>query len=355
MLPDPLTALLLATGITLLLLWLFFPKRGVYWRWQRTRLVTARVQHEDALKHIYQCELDGETCSIKSLAGALNVNTNEAEKILEGLQERELIELAGSNLRLTPTGIDYALRVIRAHRLYERYLADETGYREDEWHDQAHRIEHELSPEEVEALAHRLGNPTHDPHGDPIPTSSGYVVYPSDSQPITSLEPGRLARIVHMEDEPEAVYAQLVAEGLQVGQEIQVVETNARRVRFWSGGFGQEITDEHVLAPLVAANIGVIPMIERVEELPPLGRPLSSLKPGEEARVQSLLPGIRGAERRRLMDLGLLPGTLVSAEMVSAGGDPTAYRIRGALIALRKSQSDFIYVCSEDEECFQTA
>ncbi|RME45954.1 MAG: ferrous iron transport protein A [Caldilineae bacterium] len=58
----------------------------------------------------------------------------------------------------------------------------------------------------------------------------------------------------------------------------------------------------------------------------------------------------RGAERRRLMDLGILPGTLIRAEMVSPSGDPTAYRIRGALIALRKEQADRIYITRATEE-----
>ncbi len=352
--PDPLIALLIAAGLFLLLLLFFLPDKGIYWRWDRTREMNSRVQHEDALKHIYQNELDGETSSIKSVAGALNINSNDAVRILESLQERDLIGLEGNTPKLTPQGIEYALRVIRAHRLFERYLADETGYREDEWHDQAHRYEHQLTPDEVESLANRLGNPTHDPHGDPIPTSSGFVVYPEGSQAITALPPGKPARIVHMEDEPETVYAQLVAERLQIGQEVRVLESTAQRVRFLSGGYGMDVADEHVLAPVVAANIGVIPLVEKSVEKIPSGRPLSSLKIGEKAVVQALLPGIRGAERRRLMDLGLLPGTEVTAEMVSASGDPIAYIIRGALIALRKSQSDLIFICSETDDCFQT-
>jgi Fe2+ transport system protein FeoA len=53
---------------------------------------------------------------------------------------------------------------------------------------------------------------------------------------------------------------------------------------------------------------------------------------------------LQGPQRRRLLDLGLVPGTLVEAELSGAGGDPVAYRIRGALIALRKDQSRWIQV-----------
>jgi DtxR family Mn-dependent transcriptional regulator len=342
--PEPLLSLLIALAIAGLAGLFFWPASGLYWRWQRNREISERVLSEDALKHLWQCEIHHETPTVKSLAGALDVSPDRVTAILENLQTNNLIELQGSSIQLTPDGREYALRIIRAHRLYERYLADETGFQEKDWHDQAHRVEHNLSREEVEALANRLGNPTHDPHGDPIPSSSGYVIYPSERTSITSLKPGQAGRIVHLEDEPEAIYAQLVAEGLYIGQEVRMLEASPRRIRFWAGG------DEVLLAPLFAANISVIPIEEEEAALPP-GKPLSSLKPGQAGEVITLLPGLRGAERRRLMDLGLLPGTTITAELVSSAGDPTAYRLRGALIALRKNQADLIYVCPAGEDC----
>jgi DtxR family Mn-dependent transcriptional regulator len=333
---TPLISLLIAAALTALGLWLFWPERGMFWRWQRSRELTERVLREDALKYLFQSEMDGEKPTAASVAGALTLSPIEATQILADLQGRELVEI-GSHLRLTAPGRDYALRIIRAHRLYERYLADESGYAESEWHTQAHQREHELTREDVDALSARLGHPTHDPHGDPIPSADGYVAYPDDATPLTTFALDKPARIVHLEDEPEAVYAQLVAEGLHVGQEVRLLEITPQRIRFWGDG------DEHVLAPMMAANIGVIPIPEVVAATPP-GEPLTHLKAGQEGRVVHLSPRIRGIERRRLMDLGLLPGTTISAEMVSASGDPTAYRIRGALIALRKSQAEQIFI-----------
>ena len=221
--------------------------------------------------------------------------------------------------------------------MYERYLADETGFEETDWHDRAERFEHTLTEEQANALAARLGNPTHDPHGDPIPTADGHMVY-SERTPLTSMEPNKPARIIHLEDEPEVVYAQLVAEGLHIGQVVRLLEASPQRVRFWAGG------DEHLLAPVVAANIAVAPLQELPEEADASGTTLASLEPGQTARVTRLSHRIRGAERRRLMDLGILPGTVVSTEMSSMAGDPSAYRIRGAVIALRKSQAEMIYI-----------
>jgi len=338
----PLISLISTTMLIILGLWLFKPTSGLFWRWQRSRTMTARVLSEDALKHICQGELDGSKSTATSLAGALGVTGGEATQIIADLQSRELLELHGNDLQLTPNGRDYALRIIRAHRLYERYLSEESGYTEAEWHSRAHELEHQLSEEDIAALSMRLGNPSYDPHGDPIPTADGDIQHFENSVALASLAPNIPARITHLEDEPETVYAQLIAEGLMVGQKVRLLESDPQRVRFWADG------DEHVLAPILAANICVVPILELIEETPS-GDPLTILKPGQEARVMTISARIRGVERRRLMDLGLMPGTKIRVEMTSAGGDPTAYRIRGALIALRKTQTDQIFVSRESE------
>jgi DtxR family Mn-dependent transcriptional regulator len=343
--PDPLLFLVIAIVLIVIGLFVFWPERGAYWRLERSRQMTERVLREDALKHIQNCEIEGQQPSLSSLTNSLNISTSQAVEIIDDLQSHKLIAVQGAEFHLTPDGRDYALRIIRAHRIYERYLAEETGFDESEWHTKAHHREHQLSPEEVEELAYKLGNPIHDPHGDPIPTADGNLVYYENCTTVDQLPLDTPARIVHMEDEPETVYAQLVAEGLCVGQVVRLVETSPQRLRFWAEN------DEHVLAPVLAANISVVPITEepQAEELP--GQPLTNLKPGQEAQMVALSPRIRGAERRRLMDLGLLPGTTIKVEMESAGGNPIAYRIRGALIALRKSQAELISVCLDESEC----
>jgi DtxR family Mn-dependent transcriptional regulator len=299
--------------------------------------MTRRIRREDGLKHIHQCEISGHAPTVQSLAGALGVSINEAAEILAALQAGRLLHLERGDIRLTAAGRKLAIQVLRAHRLWERYLADQTGYPEVEWHGRAETYEHRLSPEETDALAAQLGYPTHDPHGDPIPTAEGELVR-QVGVPLTGASLDQPLRIVHIEDEPEAVYAQLVAEGLHPGMQVRVTEISPQRVCLWADG------DEHVLAPVVAANLSVVPLprVARVEES--LGEPLSSLKPGEEGKVLLLSRRCRGQERRRLLDLGVLPGTIIRAEMRSPNGDPTAYRIRDALIALRAEQAEVIRV-----------
>lgn len=335
--PDPLISLLVAALLTVLGFWIFRPERGVFSRWQRARRMTARVLREDALKHIHQCEIHDQRPTVKSLAGALNVSSDDVADLLEQLEKTDLLSFEGDSFRLTSLGRDYALQIIRAHRLWERYLADATGFDEAEWHGQADDFEHHLSPEDASRLSARLGNPTHDPHGDPIPTAAGDLVY-RERIPLSRMAIDKPARIVHLEDEPEAVYAQLIAEGLHVGMVVRVLESSSKRMRFWAGN------DEHTLAPLIAANIAVEPLSEELREQIRVGETLTSLNPGEAGEVIEITPLMRGVERRRLMDLGVLPGTVIHAEMGSPSGDPMAYRVRGALIALRSNQADHIRI-----------
>lgn len=341
--PDPLIALLAAVLLVSIAALLFFPDRGLFPRWQRARRMGQRVLTEDALKHIHRFETHDLQPTLQSIAGALDISVNQAAHILNDLEARELVQIRAEEFGLTPAGRDYALRIIRAHRLWERYLAEETGFAEAEWHGQAEHHEHFLSEDQADALSLQLGNPAYDPHGDPIPTATGDL-QPHGGKALTAMEVDVPLRIVHIEDEPDVVYAQLVAEGLHPGMEVRLTEISPQRVRFWAGD------DEHVLAPVVAANISVLPLPEPVEVESGPGERLSSLKPGQAGRVVNISPASRGPERRRLMDLGILPGTVVAAEFLSPSGDPMAYRIRGALIALRREQADLINILTLEEE-----
>ncbi len=339
---DPLVALTITAIFTAIGLWLFWPDKGLFWRWQQTRQITRRVLTEDALKHIYDCEYHGRAPTVQSIAGALNSTVNEVAELLTDMQAHNLIEFEGARLGLTLPGRDYALQIIRAHRLWERYLADKTGYAETEWHSQSERREHELTPAETEALSYALGHPRYDPHGDPIPTASGDLILP-DRYSLPNFSLNQPARIVHLEDEPETVYAQLVAERVHLGMQIVLTEISPQRVRFWADG------NEHILAPIVATNISVEPIRQEESIKTDPVEPLSHLKLGQTATVANISHLCRGIERRRFMDLGILGGTKIKAEMVSPSGDPVAYRIRGALIGLRKEQSDMININRELE------
>lgn len=338
---DPRLALAVAASLVALAALLFWPRRGLLARRRRARRQDARVCREDALKHIHTLEMAGRRPTVQSIAGALQLGLNETAALIGAMEAGGLLAHAGDTPRLTPAGREAALHIIRAHRLWEHYLAEETGYGAADWHALAEEREHGLSAAELDELAARLGHPVFDPHGDPIPPA-GDGLAPVAGEPLAALPPDTPARIVHLEDEPEAVYAQLVAEGLAPGMVVRVTAATAERVRFWANG------DEHVLAPLVAANVFVRPLPPQETPAPADGLSLAALRLGQSAEVVALSPALRGRERRRLLDLGLLPGTRVTAELRSPAGDPTAYRIRGAVVALRAEQAKQVRVATAD-------
>jgi len=334
---DPLIALLIGTGVIVVSVLVFWPQTGLIWRIQERRELTEKVLIEDTLKYIFKCERNQKSATLESLAGVLSTSLGRTSEILAITQARGMLEMSANRFSLTPAGRNTAIQIVRAHRLWERYLADSTGYQEADWHQQAERLEHKLTLEETERLATRLGNPTHDPHGDPIPSAKGELVS-HGGLPLSDLPIQTLARIVHIEDEPGLIYAQIVAEDLHPHMVVEVDEITSDRIRFWSED------QEHVLAPIVAANISVVELVEDVRDQDIPGVPLDTLLVGEKGAVTAISPLSRGVERRRLFDLGIIPGTVVGVEMVNPGGDPTAYRIRGSVIALRSSQARLIKV-----------
>ncbi len=341
--PDPLLSLMIGSLILIIIGALFWPQRGLVARWRAVRRMTDRILHEDALKHVQKMELAGRSATLESVAGSLEIDSDQAVALIMELESLGLLQRSGERLSLTPQGGQVAMNVIRAHRLWEHYLAEHTGYKPSEWHLQAERFEHDFSPEELDQLAGSLGHPIYDPHGDPIPSKEGHL-FQVDATRLADLEAGTKARIVHIGDEPETVAAQIEAEGLLPGMLVQVLEKSSQRIRFWANG------DEHVLAPIVAASINVRLLEEQTGELPKAGIPLNQLKPGEEARIIQLSPQLRGPERRRLMDLGMLPGTKITADLSSPMGDPVGYRVRDSLIALRAVQAACIRVEIIDEK-----
>ncbi len=332
---DPGRALLVAGAIAAAVCLLFWPKAGLVPLVLRAGRSRERERIEDALKHLYDCEYVGSPGSVQSLAGALEISTSQVAGLVAQLESRGLVRTEEAGVRLTAQGRGYALRVIRIHRLWETYLADRTGYEEADWHLEADRREHTTSPRQVDSLVRTMGDPRFDPHGDPIPTAQGEVPA-RRGQPLSDLAAGTVVTVVHVEDEPEAIYAQLRAQNIHPNQRLTVLDRSPERIRIEIEG------EEQVMAPVVAGNVWVTPIPK--QQRPELVERLSSLPPGQSRIVIGISPACQGLQRRRLLDLGLVPGTEVTAVMRSPTGDPTGYRIRGAVIALRREQADLVQV-----------
>lgn len=302
--------------------------------WARYTQRRQRRQAEDALKHLHACAWRGHTATQESLAGALRLTPTVVLALVARLEAQGWVRTTATGLHLTATGEQHALAVIRAHRLWERYLADEARMPLADIHAEAERREHNQTPETLARLEAALGHPTLDPHGDPIPSATGDLPASYD-QPLTGWPVGVPARITHLEDEPPAALAQIVAAGLRPGAVVRVIHADATRILLSDG----ETTC--ALAPVVAANIFVA---AASAETAPSTTPLTAVRPGQTATVRALADSLQGFTRRRLLDLGLTPGASITPELVSFFHDPVAYRVRGTLIALRHDQAAGVLV-----------
>lgn len=325
----------IAVILTATIILLFLPRYGLLAVFRSAKSAREREQVEDALKHLLDQSWENRPASTATLKSSLGLSDRSTLQLVSALQAQDLIRVDGSDLSLTPEGERLAVQITRAHRLLERYLADEARMPLDQIHSQAHHLEHSLSSQQVDELEAALGHPVQDPHGDPIPDRRGKI-RPSNARPLTALAAEETGRVVHIEDEPVIAYAQIQAEGIHLGQTLRLVESTPQRLVVTDG------EGEFRLAPIVAANVHFTKVegLVNTKGLLPLHR-LSAGQPGE---IVALDQACQGFTRRRFLDLGLTPGTLIHPELPNPFGDPRAYRVRGTLIALRRDQADQIWV-----------
>lgn len=337
---SPIVSLVLFFLIAAIAYVIFKPNSGYYWKFRKAIKLNEKVLNEDTLKMLYHAESKFEPVSPKHVQELLDTNESEVENVISSLKKSNLITLENEVITLTKEGRDYALKIIRAHRLYEKYLSEKTGYHKLDWHDMAEDMEHKLSFEEVDQLSSQLGSPHFDPHGDPIPTKAGDMIA-ERGMPLFDLPENSFGKIIHIEDEPEVVYKQILAEDLHIGSQVRIIESNKLRVKFYCEG------EEYVLANEVAENLTVVELSHEERHEADLIR-LGSLKTDETGIVEGISKECRGANRRRLLDLGFVPGTKVSIGLVSPMNDPRAYRLRSTDIALRNEQANFILIKLEN-------
>ena len=334
---DTTRSLLWLIPIALTLAALLLPRVGLLARWRALRIARRRQLLEDALKLLFNAQPDGRPTDPTHLARELRLSQRETDLLLDRLTAQQLVAAQAEGFTLTAEGRRLALQVVRAHRLWERYLADEARMPLEQIHSAAHRREHQLSLAEVDRLDADLGHPARDPHGDPIPNAAGELREDKTSRMLTDLSGGAGGVIAHLEDEPPVAYAQLLAEGLYLGQPVTVVENTPARVVIDDG------ETRHTLALAIAANVFI-----RAEAAQPRAManviPLGSLKSQARAEIVEIDERCQGFTRRRFLDLGLTPGTPIYPELDNAFREPRAYRVRGTLIALRKDQASLIWV-----------
>ena len=288
------------------------------------------VEAEDALKAAYALQEEEGAWDGKELVRYLGLPEVLAGDVADALMASGWAKQeAQAGIRLTEDGEARARELVRAHRLWERYLVDREGMALEAVHAEADRREHDTTPEELERLDTELGYPAWDPHGDAIPAPGGRVPSPSGRPLLEEGTPGSRLRIVSLDDEPAALLAQLVALGLKPGVDVEVLEREPDLLRMRLDG---EVVP---LAVAAARHISVVPA-------PVLPVPLSELPTGSRARVVEIRGS--GKHQRRMMDMGLVPGAEVVVVREAPLVDPVEYRVKGTAIAMRRAEAHAVLV-----------
>ena len=181
---------------------------------------------EDYAKSIYslQQRADGDPVSTNALAERCGVTPASASAMVKKLAERGLaIHEPYHGVRLTEAGRRLALEMLRHHRLLELYLAEHLDVPWDRVHEEAEALEHVLSEDLEARIAAKLGNPTHDPHGDPIPDRD-LVMDEEQTEALDSFPPGAAARLVRVSDSDPEMLRYLSELGIRVGDELEVLD-----------------------------------------------------------------------------------------------------------------------------------
>ncbi len=181
---------------------------------------------EDYAKAIYALQLRSptDTVTTNALAERLEVTPASASAMVKRLADAGLVEhVPYRGVTLTDPGRRVALEVIRHHRLLELYLAEHLGVPWDRVHEEAEALEHVLSEDLERRIAAKLCEPTHDPHGDPIP-SSDLRIDEGDTAALGDLQPGSTGRFVRVSDEDPEMLRYLDGRGIHLGDRLEVVE-----------------------------------------------------------------------------------------------------------------------------------
>jgi DtxR family Mn-dependent transcriptional regulator len=183
---------------------------------------------EDYAKAIFALERREEEAATNSaLARRLGVSPASVTAMLKRMSELGLVEHEPyRGVSLTDAGKRMALEVLRHHRLIESYLTEVLGMPWDRVHDEAEVLEHYISEELEERIAAALGNPSVDPHGDPIPNAE-LAMEGAAGVPLIELEPGDVVTLSRVSDaDPEAL-RYLAERGIRPGVELLIAQRDA--------------------------------------------------------------------------------------------------------------------------------
>ena len=179
---------------------------------------------ENYLKAIYHLSQQEGTISTRKIAQELDSKDSSVTDMLKRLAVKELINYKKYHgVTLTPLGAREALRVIRRHRLWEVFLVDKLNFKWDEVHDLAEQLEHIQSKLLIDRLESFLGNPSLDPHGDPIPDVDGNIIQRPQIV-LSKAETGKCLQIIRVKDDSSSFLQYLDNKGIGIGDQVEILE-----------------------------------------------------------------------------------------------------------------------------------
>ncbi|MBP3193197.1 metal-dependent transcriptional regulator [Natronogracilivirga saccharolytica] len=187
---------------------------------------------EDYLKEIFKLRELNKKVTMQDLSRRLDVRPASVTGMIKRLVEMGLVlHEPYKGVRLTEVGEATALEVLRHHRLLELYLADHLNYSWDEIHDEAERLEHVISEKFEAAISELMGHPTHDPHGDPIPSADLQIPDSPELRPANTLKKNTAATIRRVMTQDKDILNMLSRLELTPEQAIEITETDQAGVR----------------------------------------------------------------------------------------------------------------------------
>jgi DtxR family Mn-dependent transcriptional regulator len=181
---------------------------------------------EDYLKTIYELTRSNQRATTNQIAERIGVTPASVTNMIQKLAETDpplLDYRKHRGVQLTSEGERMALEIIRHHRLLEMFLHETLGYSWDEVHEEADRLEHVISEEMEERIAISLGNPQHDPHGDPIPSRDLQMPQSSDLT-LSQLRPPQQARVNRVSDSDPDLLRYLSERGIEPAAQLEVLD-----------------------------------------------------------------------------------------------------------------------------------
>jgi len=178
---------------------------------------------QDYLKAIWNAqEWSPEKVSTKMLAERIGVSASTASESIRKLADQGLVDHEKyGGVSLTESGRQAALAVVRRHRLLETFLVRELGYGWDEVHDEAEILEHAVSDMMLDRIDAKLGHPTRDPHGDPIPAADGQVPMPPARQ-LSNCAEGEFGTVARISDADPEMLRYFDAVGISLDSRLRV-------------------------------------------------------------------------------------------------------------------------------------